>query len=114
MNEHEIAEQAYRNGYEARVKACKAEIERLQEENKKLKAIIEAIDDTINPLPFVTDFDIAIKTAKSEAIKEFAEKIKGCCYQLYEEKNGHEAGKVVVLEFAGIDYLVKELTEGKE
>lgn len=65
MNEHEITEQAYRNGYEA-------------------------------------------------GVKKFAEKIKNCCYQLYEEKNGHEAGKVVVLEFADIDNLANELTEGKE
>lgn len=51
------------------------EIERLQEENKNYKLVIEAIKDTINPLPFETDFDKAIKTAKSEAIKEFADKI---------------------------------------
>ena len=54
----------------------KAEIERLQAENKKQKAILEEINDEINPLPFETDFDIAMKKAKYEAIKEFAEKVK--------------------------------------
>lgn len=48
-----------------------AEIERLKEENKKQKMILEEINNEINPLPFVTDFDVAIKQAKSEAYKEF-------------------------------------------
>lgn len=54
----------------------KAEIERLQKENKEHKAILEAINDEFNPLPFETDFDKAIKTAKSEAYREFAERFK--------------------------------------
>ena len=61
---------------QAEIEKLKAEIERLQEENKNHKSVIEAIEDTINPLPFETDFDKAIKTAKSEAIKEFAEQVK--------------------------------------
>lgn len=53
--------------------AC-AEVEELQTKNKKYKAILEAINDEINPLPFETDFDKAINKAKSEAIKVFAER----------------------------------------
>ena len=54
----------------------KAEIERLEEENKKQKLVLENINDTIHPLPFVTDFDVAMSQAKSEAIKEFAEQVQ--------------------------------------
>ena len=78
MNIHDMTEVAYKNGYEARKKeaqdeiekltvelvgmrgACEsykmhyenaqAEIERLQEETKKQKAILEAINDEINTL----------------------------------------------------------------
>ena len=46
----------------------KAEVERLQLE-------VEAVEELINPLPFKSNFDKAIETAKSDAIKEFAEKI---------------------------------------
>jgi hypothetical protein len=76
------------------IKRQDIEIERLREENKKQKAIIEAIDDAMNPLPFVTDFDKAIKTAKSEAVKEFAEKVKEDTYHYYD---------------SDIDELVKEM-----
>lgn len=54
----------------------RAEIERLEAENEKKRLILENIDNDLFPLPFVTDYDIAIKTAKSEAIREFAEKAK--------------------------------------
>lgn len=49
-----------------------AEIERLQ----KMAIMVEAIEDSIYPLPFETDYDKAIKEAKAEAIKEFAERLK--------------------------------------
>jgi hypothetical protein len=51
-------------------------INRKNAEIEKLQAVIEAIDNDINPLPFETDFDKAIKTARAEAIKEFAERVK--------------------------------------
>lgn len=51
----------------------KEDIERLEKENAKQKAILEAVDNEMMPLPFETDFDKAIKTAKSEAIKEFVD-----------------------------------------
>ena len=54
----------------------KAEIEKLEKENEKQKATLEAIDNEMMPLPFETDFDKAIKTAKSEAIKKFAKELK--------------------------------------
>ena len=60
----------------------KAEIERLKKENEKQKAMLEAIDNEMLPLPFETDFDKAIKTAKSETIKEFAEQLKKRFYLL--------------------------------
>ena len=58
----------------------KAEIERLSEENEKQRLIVEAIDDNMFPLPFETDYDKAIKTAKAEAIKEFDERLKKKTY----------------------------------
>lgn len=53
-----------------------AEIERLKEENQKLNLMVEAIDDYISPLPFKTNFDNAIETAKSDAVNEFVERLK--------------------------------------
>lgn len=57
-----------------------AEIERLQ----KKAIMVEAIEDSINPLPFETDYDKAIKTAKAKAIKEFAEEAKAITYHYYD------------------------------
>ena len=70
----------------------------MKKENAKQKVIIEAIDDVMMPLPFETDFDKAIKTEKSKAIKEFAGRLKEsmrleddceydcgqCCYECRE------------------------------
>lgn len=68
---------------------------------KKQKAILEAIDDTIHPLPFITDFDVAIKTAKAEAVREFAERVKG------EKWNHKNFGELVCVE--DIDILLEEM-----
>lgn len=84
------------------------EIERLKEENKKQKMILEEINNEINPLPFVTDFDVAIKRAKSEAYKEFAERLKAK-YVDYDNNVG-AVGKIAL--YKDIDNLLKELTEG--
>lgn len=53
-----------------------AEIERLTEENKKQKIILDGIEDAVHPLPFETDYDKAIKQAKSEAVREYVTKYK--------------------------------------
>jgi hypothetical protein len=53
-----------------------AESERLRAENKNQKLAIEEIEDIINPLPFETDFEKAIRTAKSETIKELIDMIQ--------------------------------------
>ena len=42
----------------------------------ELRMMNDAMNDSIRPLPFETDFDKAIKSAKAEAIKEFAERVK--------------------------------------
>ena len=81
----------------------KAEIERLEKENAKQKAMLEAIDNEMLPLPFETDFDKAIKTAKSEAIKEFVHRLKDRVVQKYEYTDTRI--------FEEIDNLVKEMTE---
>ncbi|MBQ8540552.1 MAG: hypothetical protein IJ435_03650 [Clostridia bacterium] len=75
----------------------KAEIERLQLE-------VEAVNELINPLPFKSNFDKAIETAKAEAIKEFAERLKRNIGFL-------ELPNVVVR--GHIDNIIKELTEEK-
>lgn len=80
-------------------------IKRQQAEIERLKMEREAFDDAIYPLPFKTDFDIAIETAKSEAYKEFAERLKikcGCVPQYH--------FNILQVEFE-INNLVKELTE---
>lgn len=78
----------------------RAEIERLKEENKKLNLMVESIDDYMNPLPFKTDFDNAIETAKSEAVKEFVERLKKVWFDI-----GYESPDVDFEDF--IDNLVK-------
>ena len=52
------------------------EIAELQAKNERLTAIVEAAEDYLNPLPFKNAYDEAIDKAKSEAIKEFAERLK--------------------------------------
>ena len=49
---------------------------RQQAEIERLKMERQALDDALYPLPFKTDFDIAIETAKVEAYKEFAERLE--------------------------------------
>ena len=77
----------------------KAENEKLKQENEFFRKTItenaqRALEVTVE----------AIETAKSEAIKEFAEKLKMECYATYDE--------VLPSLFADIiDKLVKEMTE---
>lgn len=77
------------------ISELRAEVERLKEENKNQKLVIEEIEDILDPLPFETDFKKAIKTAKSEAIKEFAKKLKEKIYSQVIRKK--------------IDYTVEEM-----
>ncbi len=43
---------------------------------ERLTAMVEAAEDYLNPLPFKNAYDEAIETAKSEARKELAERLK--------------------------------------
>ena len=96
------------------IKERMAEIERLREENKNQKLVIEEIEDTINPLPFETDFEKAIRIAKSEAIKEFAERLNG----ILKKKRKNEQSLFAKTRYGecilAVDNLVKEMTEGCE
>ena len=87
----------------------KAEIERLQTENEKQKVIMEEMTDLMFLLPFETDYDKAIKTAKAEAVKEFAERLKEKAYF-------HEEYGTMVLEDVDdiTDNLVKEMVGGAD
>lgn len=51
-------------------------INRQQAEIERLTLEVEAVNELINPLPFKSNFDRAIETAKSEAIKEFIKKFE--------------------------------------
>ena len=53
-----------------------AENESLKAEVENLRMVLDAVEDHIHPLPFETDFDKAINKAKTEAYKEFVEKVK--------------------------------------
>jgi predicted RNase H-like nuclease (RuvC/YqgF family) len=64
------------------ISALSAEVEELQTKNKKYKAILEEINNEINPLPFETDFDKAINKAKSEAIKEYDKRLWTDCNKI--------------------------------
>lgn len=83
-------------------------IKQLQAEKRKLEMILEAINNDINPLPFEIDFDKAIRIAKSEAIKEFAERLVA----IYENDKNYArptAHTLVGTLFCRIDNLVKEM-----
>ena len=51
-------------------------INRQKEEIERLTAMLEAAEDYLYPLPFKNAFDDELAKAKSEAIKEFAERLK--------------------------------------
>jgi predicted RNA-binding protein with EMAP domain len=100
----------------------KAEIERLEQNLKEahidikehqahianLKMLIDKIEDHINPLPFETDYDKAIKTAKAEAVKEFAERLKTQSRKMQSSDfSGEFWDRAVLVE--DIDNLVKEM-----
>lgn len=70
----------------------KAEIERLEDSNKRLK---EAVGLMLNN-------DNGVELIKSEAIKEFAERLK----------NSETGKRFLMVNFNDIDNLVKEMTEG--
>ena len=100
----------------------KAEIERLKQNLEEahidikehqahignLKKLIDKIEDHINPLPFETDYDKAIRQAKTEAVKEFAERLKQHYIKdkRYDRPNAHT---LIAFLFNVIDNLVKEM-----
>ena len=81
-------------------------IDRQKAENESLRAILEAAEDHYSPLPFKGIFDQKIAEAKTEAIKEFAERLED------------DLGDVFMVNHpcvsAIIDNLVKEMTEEQE
>ena len=96
----------------------KAEKERLEDENYTLKNKIEIRDNLIEQLG--SDIDIKyntiytmrekLKNSKSEAIKEFVERVKRTSIGL--EIGDDKKFKMTVVSTAAIDNLVKEMTEG--
>ena len=89
----------------------KAEVERLKEEDKNQKLVLEEIEDFINPLPFETDFAKAIRIAKSEARKEFAERLKEKSSSCVTSTNGREIyeTKSYTIMATTIDNLLEEM-----
>lgn len=75
-------------------------LNRQQAEIEKQKMVIEAIEDSIHPLPFEIDFDKAIKKAKSEAHKELVEKLKDIVFSKYKYTD--------VRIFTELDKILKE------
>lgn len=95
----------------------KAEKERLEDENYTLKNKIEIRDNLIEQLG--SDIDVKyntiytmrekLKNSKSEAIKEFAERLKRTSVGL--EIGDDKKLKMTVVSTVAIDNLVKEMTE---
>lgn len=116
-------EKAYNNEYFLRkkiqdeLKDYKAENERLEDENYTLKNKIEIRDNLIEQLG--SDIDVKyntiytmrekLKNSKSEAIKEFAERLKRYSFVDNLSLDGKETVYV-----DDIDKLVKEMTEDKD
>ena len=87
----------------------------LKEENKRQKAeierlnvMIEAAEEHFSPLPFKNAFDEYIVKVKSEARKEFAEKLKNIYLndKRYDRPNPHT---LLIKLFDNIDNLLKEM-----
>ena len=80
-------------------------IKRQQAEIQRLNAMVSAAEDYVYPLPFKTLHDEEIAKAKSEAITEFAERLK--------DMHKHNTTSVVSLVtlFGDINKMVKEMTE---
>ena len=92
----------------------KAEIERLKEKVNKQGLVAQVIIDDEKMEEIKNDIleqiEYNIKEIKSEAYKEFAERLKKKIH-----KRVTEAGQQVLsIEPKGIDNLVKEMTEGAE
>ena len=118
-------EKAYNNEYFLRkkiqdeLKDYKAENERLEDENYTLKNKIEIRDNLIEQLG--SDIDVKyntiytmrekLKNSKSEAIKEFAERLKRTSVGL--EIGDDKKFKMTIVSTVAIDNLVKEMTEEK-
>lgn len=93
-------------------------INRKAAEIERLKMVIEQIEDDLQPLPFETNFEKAAKRIKSEAIKEFAERLK-IKVKMYNSEDVDEGDLIDDLLTVGetveiIDNLVKEMTEVEE
>lgn len=76
-------------------------INRQKAEIERLTAMLEAAEDYLYPLPFKNAFDDELAKAKSEAIQEFADRLKIYSCRL---KDGHDMVDVIC-----IDNLVKEM-----
>lgn len=90
-----------------------AEIERLEKEiensNKQYPCTVKMSDYCLVYTRSLDDYDKLIDEIKSEAIKEFAEKLKENVFYANYCGIGEFAGKVVSVE--DIDNLVEEMTE---
>ena len=71
------------NKYRNKVQTQAGELRRLYKQNadykaeiQELKEQLEAVKDYLHPLPFKTVFDERIEREKTEAIKDFAERLK--------------------------------------
>ena len=76
--------------------------EHVQAENERLSAMVDAAENYLHPLPFKNDFDKEIDKAKTEAIKEFAERLEQSLERQY-----NAYGRLYVLRH--IEKLVKEM-----
>lgn len=86
-------------------------INRQQAEIERLEAMIDAAEEHFSPLPFKNKFDEYIKKNKSEAIKEFAERLKSRTRRMIEYDEGGWDCTRYAIDDEGIDNLVKEMTE---
>jgi hypothetical protein len=79
-------------------------INRQKAEIAKLEAMIDAAEEHFTPLPFKNKFDEYIEKSKTEAIEEFAERLK-----TYYRNLDKTAGALIEYH---IDEIVKEMLEG--
>ena len=87
-------------------------INRQKAEIERLNAMVAAAEDYLHPLPFKTAYDEEIQKAKSEAIREFVEKLKEkASHETYHDSYGSEKFSYTIstVDFDDIDQTVDEM-----
>lgn len=104
LNRQKTEIEAYKHYYNE----CLNDLKKAHAEIEKLEAMVDAAEEHFSPLPFKNKFDEYIEKSKSEAIREFAERLLDE-YDIWTEHDAPEYGYVDGL----VNNLVEKMTGEK-